>query len=494
MKKQVFNPYLPLNEYIPDGEPRTFGNRLYIFGSHDMFDGDYYCQNDYVGWSTPIKDLTDWRYEGVIYRKNKDPLVKKDNTSVLNSNHELNMFAPDVVQGNDGKFYMFYGLDFVSQISVAVSDKPCGEYEYLGVVKYSDGTTYGHRDNDPFLFDPGVLVDDDNKIYLYTGFSPRADLIELFGEKSNVKLKGDGNYLVELEDDMLTIIGEPKNLIPGWQNSHGTSFEGHEFFEASSIRKFNDTYYLIYSSILSHELAYATSKYPDRDFVFRGSLHSNGGIIPGITEEETNYWGNNHGSVQKINNKYYVFGHRQTNYTEFSRQGVAEKLKLEKDGSFTFAEMTSCGLNDEPLIDRGIYSAGIACELYAKNGAIKSILVTEENNTSKHPRITQNKKDGQEDSFQYVNNIKDGTVIGFKYFKFNRPNKISVVTKGTGEGIFKVKLNKEGVSITEIKVKPSVDWENVSSTIEDIITGINSLYFEYEGNGYIDFKEFEFHN
>lgn len=36
MKNQVMNPYLPLWEYIPDGEPRIFGDRLYVYGSHDF--------------------------------------------------------------------------------------------------------------------------------------------------------------------------------------------------------------------------------------------------------------------------------------------------------------------------------------------------------------------------------------------------------------------------------------------------------------------------
>ena len=69
MKKQVFNPYLPSYEYIPDGEPRVFSGRLYIYGSHDRFNGDVYCANDYVCWSAPEEDLSDWRYEGVIYKK-----------------------------------------------------------------------------------------------------------------------------------------------------------------------------------------------------------------------------------------------------------------------------------------------------------------------------------------------------------------------------------------------------------------------------------------
>ena len=35
MKHQAMNPYLPLYEYSPDGEPRIFGARLYLYVSHD---------------------------------------------------------------------------------------------------------------------------------------------------------------------------------------------------------------------------------------------------------------------------------------------------------------------------------------------------------------------------------------------------------------------------------------------------------------------------
>lgn len=493
MKKQVTNPYLPLNEYIPDGEPRVFGDRLYIFGSHDKFDGDFYCLNDYVGWSAPVEDLTNWKYEGVIYKKAQDPLIKNGVKSILSSNSEPSMFAPDVVQGADGKYYMYYGMDFISQVSVAVSATPCGEYSYYGMIKYPDGTVYGHKKTDPFLFDPGLLVDDD-KVYLYSGFSPRSELINRFNSSMGIKLHGDGNYVIELEEDMLTVREKPKNVLPGWENSKGTGFEGHEFFEASSIRKFNSTYYLIYSSLLSHELVYATSQYPDRDFKFGGSLHSNGGIVPGITKKETNYWGNNHGSIEKISNNYYVFGHRQTNYTEFSRQGVAEELKMNLDGSFEFAEMTSCGLNDGPLDSSRTYSAGIACELYAEDGAMKSINVSELNEKDKHPCITQDKVDGDENAFQYVKNIRQGTIIGYKYFVFENPQFFNVVLRGNGEGVLKAKLNKKSDYFTEINIKASSSWQRLSSKIQTQLIGTHSLYLEYQGSGYIDFKELGFHD
>ena len=48
MKKQAFNPYLPSWEYIPDGEPYVFGDRVYVYGSHDYFNGYVFCMGDYV--------------------------------------------------------------------------------------------------------------------------------------------------------------------------------------------------------------------------------------------------------------------------------------------------------------------------------------------------------------------------------------------------------------------------------------------------------------
>ncbi|RKL65511.1 hypothetical protein CR203_20135 [Salipaludibacillus neizhouensis] len=59
MRKQVFNPFLPSNEYVPDPEAHVFDDRLHIFGSHDIFGGDDYCLGDYVCWSAPVNDLSD---------------------------------------------------------------------------------------------------------------------------------------------------------------------------------------------------------------------------------------------------------------------------------------------------------------------------------------------------------------------------------------------------------------------------------------------------
>ena len=71
LKHQFVNPYLPSWEYVPDGEPHVYNGRVYVYGSHDMFNGFVYCQKDYVCWSAPEDDLTNWRYEGVIYEKTR---------------------------------------------------------------------------------------------------------------------------------------------------------------------------------------------------------------------------------------------------------------------------------------------------------------------------------------------------------------------------------------------------------------------------------------
>ena len=60
MNRQVYNPFLPLNEYIPDGEPHVWGDRVYHYGSHDKEGGYTFCMQDYVVYSAPVKDLTSY--------------------------------------------------------------------------------------------------------------------------------------------------------------------------------------------------------------------------------------------------------------------------------------------------------------------------------------------------------------------------------------------------------------------------------------------------
>lgn len=58
------NPFLPLDTYIADGEPHVFGDRVYLFGSHDQAGGDTYCMLSYEFWSAPVDNLESWSCKG----------------------------------------------------------------------------------------------------------------------------------------------------------------------------------------------------------------------------------------------------------------------------------------------------------------------------------------------------------------------------------------------------------------------------------------------
>ena len=141
MKKQAFNPYLPSYEYIPDGEPYVFGDRVYLFGSHDQFNGREFCPLDYVCWSAPVDDLSDWRKEGTTLTKDEAP----DNFS-----GRYNLWAPDVCCGPDGRYYMYYFTSFNNKLWVASCDTPAGRYRLHDYVQYPDGTALGERKGDIF--------------------------------------------------------------------------------------------------------------------------------------------------------------------------------------------------------------------------------------------------------------------------------------------------------------------------------------------------------
>ena len=477
MRQQVFNPYLPSWEYIPDGEPHVFGDRVYVYGSHDSFNAPIFCTGNYMCWSAPVDDLSDWRNEGVIFRKNQDPKNKLGLRL---------LFAPDVCQGPDGRYYLYYAFDFMGIMGVAVSNAPAGPYEFLGHVHYKDGTIWGRRKGDQFPFDPGVLADDDGRIWLYSGFyTPTPAIVTGFK-----KLKNDGGVVVELEQDMVTIKTEPKLLFP--KEGPG-SFPNHEFFEASSIRKDNGKYIFVYSSRHNHELCYAVSDKPNDGFVYGGTLVDQGDMFLNGNEDESkglNYLGNTHGGMLKIGDQWYIFYHRQTNRHSYSRQACAEKLVRNPDGSFQQAEVTSCGLNDGPLKAEGRYEARIACNLWSKNGVGRYDSSSPRKRLADHPYFTQTGKDREENGDQYIANMQDGAVAGFKYFQFDGPKKILVELGGTADGQMEVSDNPEFQNVTSIPVSLKGGIASFGSRL-DVGAGVKPLYFRFVGTGAVDFHAFE---
>lgn len=540
MKKQAFNPFLPLNEYIPDGEPHVFGDRVYHYGSHDREGGWTFCMDDYVVYSAPVDDLADWCCEGVSYRAEQDP----------DYSEYKYMYAPDVVCGNDGRYYLYYCMageygygGYSRPISVAVSDKPAGPFEYLGHVKYSDGSVMMKY----VCFDPAVM-NDNGTIRLYYGtqydYEEREDFdtnpeyldIEtgMFGKTREQILEyrkhpescpsGDPNdkdsingaVMAVLEDDMLTVKEAPHHIIP--YKVKGTSFEAHPFFEGSSMRKVGDTYYFIYSSWQNHELCYATSKYPDRDFVFRGTVVSNGdvGYNGRTVKEKTNMTGTTHGSIIEINGQWYVFYHRLTHKSDYSRQACAEKISIDKDGSVKQVEVTSCGLNSGPLEAKSgcRYPAVIACNLtngHMPHGS-NSVYQTE------FPNVTNIGED------RFIAEIEDGTLIGYKYFNFENVNTVSVTARieaaenkvvyngpiridercvsddkdevrtekhADTAPVLEIYLEENGEKVGKISIGNSAEWTEYRSDVK-IPDGVHALYFVYHGSEKIQLKEIAF--
>ena len=480
---QVFNPYLPLNEYVPDGEPHVFGDRAYVYGSHDKENGDHFCMLDYVTYSASVDDLTSWRYEGVIYRASSDPLYPEYKY----------MFAPDVVKGNDGRYYLFYSLanDYPNCsyiMSVAVCDTPSGEFKFHGHLKKSDGTVF----TDGVIFDPGV-INDNGVIRLYYGmwwnferdFEGEESIKRQMStfKKSRKEIEGArdgvmGPFHIELCDDMLTVKGEPVRILP--RDFRGTSFEGHEFFEASSMRKVGDKYYFVYSTFNGHELAYATSDFPDKDFTFGGVIVSNGdiGLNGRKTEDQIMRVGNNHGSIIEINGEWYIFYHRHTAKTELSRQACAEKIKISQDGKIEQVEITSCGLNGGPLKAEGAYPAIICCALTNYK------LHYGECNGERLPHIICKNDE------RFLSEIENGSLFGYKYFDFKGKTTVGVKYRSgdiVPNGTLKILTEEKGAPIAEIAINDSQSWKNALTCVN--ILGKSALYFKYEGEGAIDIIE-----
>ena len=415
---QMPNPILPLWEYIPDGEPRVFGDRVYLYGSHDRPACDVFCDFKLKVWSAPLDDLNHWQCHGDSFRT----VDGERPSDVPWTDREL--FAPDVVC-KDGKYYL-YAYIVASKGAVGVSERPEGPFRLLGPYEYDcpvgDEGTFN---------DAGVLVDDDGRVYVYYGFTE--------------------SHMNEIDPASM------RRILPGSYRrsviADGASVpEEQRFYEASSPRKIGDTYYLIYSPCRGSRLAYATSDSPRGPFVYRGWIVDNGVDYPG---------GNNHGSICRIGEQWYVFYHRMTNNTIMSRRACVERIQILPDGTIPPVEMTSLGF-EKALNPYALIPAEIACVL--KGGCF----VTERGIFERT-----------------VGNITDGCVIGYKYFDFGEDY--------TGDGI-RVCLKVRGLG-TKCRVRVLLDgYEGGQEAgIVDVglsdgvytaklapITGVHSLFLKAE--------------
>lgn len=517
------NPILPLDEYIADGEPHVFGDRIYLFGSHDREGGLRYCaEGNYIGWSAPLTEPDKWECAGVIYSASQDPAYVEGETN--------DMYAPDVVRGNDGRYYLYYTLVSSAaevsnnKISIAVSDMPVGKYTYYGYVCRPDGLVY-----DDYLMSDPAVINDEGTFRLYFGWSlsmVAADAhargvgmenedhtsqgtVEQTAEKPQLPEPGTpemkktlipayemmfhkseeeidkleyplmGANTVVLADDMKTVCSEIKRIVPGqFDTPRDSEFYGHAFYEAASIRKINGKYYFIYSSENSNELCYAVSEFPDREFHYGGTIISNGdvGYHGRRQEDRLNMTANDHGSLECINGQWYIFHHRQTHKSTFSRQACAEKVSILPDGSIPQVECTSMGLRKGLLPAHGEFPAVISCVL--TNGHMPHC--TNTRLVEELPCITD---DGEK---RFIAGIADGTRVGYKYFDFQGTCRLTITCRSSADCVWEVATDQGKAA--EICCGQSDEWRKAD--VDLYLEGKNALYFIYHGKGNAELLSF----
>lgn len=196
---------------------------------------------------------------------------------------------------------------------------------------------------------------------------------------------------------------------------------------------------------------------------------------------------NNHGSIIEINDKWYIFYHRHTNGTWYSRQVCAEELAVNKDGSFSQAHITSCGLNNGPLRGKGYYPAYIACNMFYPDWERSYTDI----NFATQPEVTRVKVTREESTGDaIIANFGDGAVIGFKYFDFKAVKKITIYVHGYCGGTIEVRTELDGPVVGSTEMHADNFWKPVEIDVT-IPDGVHALYFTHRGNGNMLVKGFE---
>ena len=453
----VGNPYLPLWEHIPDGEPYVFDDpdnpgkqRVYIYGSHDNLK-TMYCGRDQVVWSAPVDDLNNWRYDGVILVVDKnakgEPFDSAKTADVL--------FAPDVTLVTDktGKktYYLFPNdqSGFRNGL-IAKSDRPDGPFEVCNWNADDPAKVDGI-----YGFDPAVFVDDDGKVYGYWGF----------GHSMGAEI--DPTTMCTVKPGTNVVDG----MIPGYQEQPGNVFR---FFEASSIRKIEDKYVFIYSRFTqdgefglptsNYTLAYAYSDNPLGPWTYGGTIIDGRGreineqgdtIASGVVD------GNTHGSICEIGGQWYVFYHRQTGTDEYARQAMVAPIEVKvQKGKGGKVEISEGEYNSEGFSTNGLnplerHSAGIACWLTGPKVAVHEW----PNNifSGSYVEAAYGTDSNFDEPYDLKNNTNrvvnntDGSIVGYKYFNFTETN-------GKDNLHMKLRLVPQGVD-GKIEVMADRPWE-----------------------------------
>ena len=493
---QAQNPYLPLWEHLPDGEPRVFEDpdnpgklRAYIIGSHDTHYSEY-CGNDVRMWSAPVEDLTQWRDEGPIF-------------SYYVDGRWDTMYAPDLVEIKDPqtgkKTYWLYphSRGWRRVPLVCKGDRPNGPFTPVNLTE--DGRAC--VDGSLIDFDPSVFVENitDKKD---PDFSKGFRAYVFYGFQHSTACQLDQNTMfskrpgTELIDPFIPASSADGRLLDKAGSEYKALYQGQNpldfnFFEASSIRQVGNKYVMVFSGYSGKEyglgntnsaLRYAYGDSPLGPWRSGGVLVDSRGVVlneDGSKLITTNFGHNTHGSLQEINGQWYVFYHRPPRGFGNARQAMVAPVKIEWDkkpvakggkvrivgydpftpnnewtakasdgNEYTGAEVTSEGFQIFGLPPYQYYSAGLACFVYGPNA----------NNWM------QDNHDVWNNSMDLAG-IQNGGIVGFKYFGFGgleQDTKGCKAFEGTKKGDdtrFNLFLTPSGKGAFSIHVRLDNPWK-----------------------------------
>ncbi|WP_077622346.1 glycoside hydrolase family 43 protein [Sediminibacillus massiliensis] len=290
---KIAKPNQPIVEHIYTADPsaHVFEGKIYIYPSHDLDvdvpsndNGDQYGMEDYhvlslEDFQSPVTD------HGEALHLKDVPWVKQQ------------MWAPDAAYKNN-TYYLFFPAkdkDEIFRLGVATSSNPAGPF--TPQESYIPGS---------FSIDPAVLVDDDDRAYVYFGGLWGGQLEKWQTGEFDPDAEGPagsepalGPIVAELSDDMLSFKSEPQeiSIVDEDGNPILAEDEDRRFFEGAWVHKYNGLYYLSYSTGTTHYIVYAVSDKPQGPFVYKGRI-----LEPVVG------WTTHHSIVQ-FQDKWYLFYH-----------------------------------------------------------------------------------------------------------------------------------------------------------------------------------------
>ena len=499
------NPYLPLWEHVPDGEPRVFEDpdnpgklRAYIIGSHDV-NYSAYCGPDIRMWSAPVEDLSQWRDEGPIF------------TWYVDGQWDT-MYAPDLVCTTDRttgkKTYWLYphSRGWRRTPMVCKGDRPNGPFTPVNLTEDGRQCLPGSIiDFDPSVFIENITDKKDKdydigyRAYVFYGFQ-HSTAVEL--DQKTMYSKREGTEPI---DPFIPASSADGRLLDREGSEYKALYQGQNpldfnFFEASSIRQVGNKYVMVFSGYSGKEyglgntnsaLRYAFGDSPLGPWRSGGVLVDSRGVVlneDGSKLITTNFAHNTHGSLQEINGQWYVFYHRPPRGFGNARQAMVAPVKITwdkkpvakggvvkitgydpyakdnvwtakaSDGNhYTGAEVTSEGFQIFGLPPYNYYSAGYACFVYGPGA----------NNWM------QDNHDVWNNSMDLAG-IQNGGIVGFKYFGFGglaqdtKGVKAFAGTKAGDNTTLGLNLTPSGKGAFKIHVKLDNPWKGQEIGVIDV--------------------------